>query len=292
MSDLPAFLQKQQAHARSVLPEELETLGKYASRYYLDGRGTLTEAVFEAVKEAALSPEHVKRVVEFANVDAFLQEFKKEGQYKVIEFKGGPADFGDIMRDLNDGGTKISTAKYASDYSQAPAHFTELEAVNQAKLPTDTLLDTLFKTARTDIPYADPYRDIYDAHTKLSAAKESLASDVSALEADSVYALQDTYKHVKQASLNGFSLSDVSRVFTTVAINPLFAISALSYCADSMKKEGMLADADIEASLQKTASTAVVNTEHPLAKSFFNYCEITEKLAHTRAALTELFKVQ
>jgi hypothetical protein len=105
MSDLPFQALLQQAHARSVSGEELEAFGKKAAAQYSRGDGSLTEAVVETVKHAGLSPEQVKRVVEFANTTAYLTEFKKEGSHhRVVEFQGGPADPSAVLQDLNDGG--------------------------------------------------------------------------------------------------------------------------------------------------------------------------------------------
>jgi hypothetical protein len=94
MSDLPSTGIYQQSHARPHSGEFLEVLGKHAAADWGSGKyGTLTEAVTEHVKQAQLSPEQVKRVVEFANTSAFLTDFKKEGTTgKVVDFSGGPAD--------------------------------------------------------------------------------------------------------------------------------------------------------------------------------------------------------
>ena len=121
MNDLPASTLFQQAHARSMSGEELEMLGKQAADLYSTAKRPLTEAVIEVVKHAGLAPEQVKRVVEFANTEAYLQEFKKEGStHKVVEFEGGPANFSDVLKDLNDGGGGTVFDRGASDYGQPP----------------------------------------------------------------------------------------------------------------------------------------------------------------------------
>lgn len=106
MHDLPSGILLQQAHSRPISGEELEVLGKQAACKYVEGCApTLSAAVVETVKSAGLSPEQVRRVVEFANTDAYLQDFKKEGaQHRFISFDGGPADPSEVLKDLNDGG--------------------------------------------------------------------------------------------------------------------------------------------------------------------------------------------
>src|ERR1700689_4607449 len=66
MQDFPAQGLLQQMHARPISGERLQVLGKHASSGFLAGKyKSLTEAVVETVKQAALSPEQVQRVIEF-----------------------------------------------------------------------------------------------------------------------------------------------------------------------------------------------------------------------------------
>lgn len=122
MHDMPSITLLQQSHAIPKTGEELEVLGKYAAKQYAAGTcGTLNEAVVETVKHAGLSPEQVRRVIEFANVNAYLTEFGKEGSaHKYIEFHGGPADPAEVLRDLNDGGGGTVFDRGLADYSIQP----------------------------------------------------------------------------------------------------------------------------------------------------------------------------
>jgi hypothetical protein len=122
MQDLPAVTLLQQSHAIPKSGEELEVLGKAASKKFVSGQsGTLNEAVVETVKHAGLSPEQVKRVIEFANTNAFLSDFHKEGgAHKYVEFHGGPADPAEVLRDLNDGGGGNVFDRGLADYSHDP----------------------------------------------------------------------------------------------------------------------------------------------------------------------------
>ena len=138
MHDLPSTTLLQQAHARPVTGEELEVFGKKAAATYACGTcGTLTEAVVETVKHAGLSPEQVKRVVEFTNQNAYLAEFKKEGSpHKYIEFDGGPANPAGVIQDLNDGGGGTVFDRGVADYGSPPTAMktAELLGRNRAAL--------------------------------------------------------------------------------------------------------------------------------------------------------------
>lgn len=119
MRDDHNFSDAQQRQARPVSGGELEQMGKSAAeRWSVGAYPSLHEAVVGTVKCARLSPEQVKRVVEFANTTAYLTEFRKEGMgHKYIDFgEGGPANPSTVLQDLNDGGggTVFDTGKTAS----------------------------------------------------------------------------------------------------------------------------------------------------------------------------------
>lgn len=123
MHDLPSITLLQQAHAIPKTGEELEVLGKQAACKYDSGEScTLNCAVVETVKHAGLSPEQVKRVVEFTNQSAYRNEFNKLGSgHKYIEFEGGPANPGEVLKDLNDGGGGTVFDRGVLDYASQPA---------------------------------------------------------------------------------------------------------------------------------------------------------------------------
>lgn len=122
MHDMPSVTLLQQENATPRTGQELEVLGKCAAKKYVDGTcSSLNDAVVETVKQAGLSPEQVRRVIEFANTDAYLVEFNKEGaQSRYVEFHGGPASPAEVLRDLNDGGGGTVFDRGLSDYSLEP----------------------------------------------------------------------------------------------------------------------------------------------------------------------------
>lgn len=136
MRDDHNFSDAQQRQARPVSGGELEQMGKSAAeRWSVGAYPSLHEAVVGTVKCARLSPEQVKRVVEFANTTAYLTEFRKEGMgHKYIDFgEGGPANPSTVLQDLNDGGggTVFDTGKTASlnvsAYATAPKPYNPLD---------------------------------------------------------------------------------------------------------------------------------------------------------------------
>jgi hypothetical protein len=157
-SDLPATLSVQQSHARPIGGEELELLGKKAAARYSSGGVPLTQAVVDTVKHAALSPEQVRRVAEFANISAYLTEFQKCGNdHRYVQFQGGPADVPAILRDLNDGGGGTVFDRGLADYYQPPPDIEKAAYANATRLGEDKLAEA-FAVEDRPLPYADPLR--------------------------------------------------------------------------------------------------------------------------------------
>lgn len=180
MSEMPTQARLQQDHAHPVSGEHLEVFGKKAAADWEKAvYPTLTEAVTSIVKQAQLSPEQVKRVVEFANTSAFLSEFKKEGSaHRVIEFEGGPADVSEILKDLNDGGGGSVFDRGTLDYSSPPSHGGHTKTASADE--DDALLREAFgvKEAEAEEPFANPYGPIIDLRDKLAGAAGHLLTEI------------------------------------------------------------------------------------------------------------------
>jgi len=291
MNDLPASTLFQQANARPMSGEELEVLGKQAADLYTTGRRPLTEAVVEVVKHAGLSPEQVKRVVEFANTDAYLQEFKKEGSsHKVVEFEGGPANFSDVLKDLNDGGGGTVFDRGTLDYDQPPPEPVKLSSNRDRLGLGDEKLASAFDVKEALLPYTEPLRDALDLKDKLASAKEEVSFELSSLETVCLDVTSELYGSIKQAALEGIPLGQIVQAWGSVTTEPVFVKAAFSEVAPRLLREGVFPSRDsIGASIEKTAEQDVlVNPEHPLVKSFADYCETLSKLAFLRKTQEEL----
>lgn len=285
MNDLPASTLFQQANARPMSGEELEVLGKQAADLYTTGKRSLTEAVVEVVKHAGLSPEQVKRVVEFANTDAYLQEFKKEGSpHKVVEFEGGPANFSDVLKDLNDGGGGTVFDRGTLDYDQPPPEPVKLSS-NRSRLGfEDEKLASMFDVKEKPLPYAEPLSEALDLKDKLASVNAELSAELSSLETVHLDVTEALYGSVKQATLEGTTLGQVVQAWGSVINEPIFVKAAFAGMAPRLLEEKVFPSRDaIGASIEKTAEADVlVNPEHPLVKSFSDYCETLSKLAFLR----------
>lgn len=266
--------------------EHLEVLGKNASAKYRAGQAsTLTEAVIDIVKTAGLLPEQVKRVVEYANTDAFLTEFRKEGSHKVVELPGGPASPFAVLQSLNQPAAAYEYDRGTSDYDQPP---TEKRAADQEL--DRSLREGFLVDAPPEYPYANPYGEAYALQQKLASEEATMTGQLTMLEGAFHDMLERLYHNVKQASLDAVPLGDVVQAWATVpGAEPEHMKLAFSFLSPQLLEERVFRGADaIGASLEKFASGRLVNPEHPLVTDFGEFCEVVSKMASIRAAREEI----
>lgn len=286
MSDTPNSWAYQQAHARPVSAEKLEVMGKHAAAEWHNGRfETLSEAVIDTIKEAQLSPEQCRRVIEACNTAAFLQDFNKEGATnRVVDFHGGPADPAAVLQELNGGGGTQAISKHAHDYETEPSSHKHASAKEE-----QSLHDLFGKTAAVELPYANPHAEVIDLKDKLAGAEQHLQSQLSGLEIAYADLGDRVYHQVKQAALDGTSLGEVLQAWETVAPSPDYIKVAFSLITPRLLREGVFHGVEsMTRSVDKTASAQIVNPEHPLVIDFSEFCEVLSKLAETRAARSEV----
>jgi len=276
MSDLPAQGLFQQLNARPVSGEHLEVLGKKASALWSSGSAkTLSEAVVETVKKAGLSPEQVKRVIEFANTDAYLTEFKKEGSHRVVHFEGGPASPSDVLKDLNDGGGGSVFDRGTGDYKQPPS-------VKTAS--SDEALFEALKTASVGFPDANPYEEVMTLRDKLASSFDNLTAEISGLETLYADLADRVYSGVKQAALQGLSLGEIVQAWSTAVPSPdHIKIAFQLFTPRLLREEVFRSGEELTASIEKVGSARMVNPRHPMLTDFREYCAVLSKLASSRA---------
>lgn len=282
MSELQIHGLLQQLSAKEISGEHLEVLGKSASTMWCEGRAkTLNDAVVETVKHAGLSPEQVKRVVEFTNTSAYLTEFRKEGSAnKVVSFgAGGPASPSAVLQDLNDGGGGSVFDPGNGDYHQPPREKTA--APNDIH---EAAFAEMFHAVDPALPNAEPLSNTLDLRDKLASAYDQATSQISTLENMFDDLRERCFFNVKQASLLGTPLSETINVWSQVAPSMDHVKVAFQCILPMLLENEVFASGEAVAdSLQKVASVSgVVNQEHPLVVDFKDFCDSLQKLAEVR----------
>ena len=326
MSDMPIQTVLQQRDARPVSGEHLEVLGKRAAYDWCQGKyASLNEAVVDTVRGEQLSPEQVRRVVEFTNGDAYLREFRKEGSsHRVVHFDNGPADPSQVLQDLNDGGGGSVYDRGGLDYTLPPEFASKhaaarpsgsLEKTAATKeepavpgLPKLTPMPGLPKAAgvydhyeehlwdllgggkSAPLPYVEPLRPLMDVHAKLAGSRDEAVSAINELEVAYADAGDQLYGAVKQAALEGTTLRDVIAAWAVVNPDPVYVKVAFNMLTPRLRRDEVFSSFDaLGASIMKTAGvTDTVNVEHPVVTSYEGFCETLNKLAAMRALLSDL----
>lgn len=286
MSDLPTQGLLQQMHARSVPGDHLEVLGKRAAALWSEGRApNLNDAVVAAVKTAGLSPEQVRRVVEFTNTAAYLSEFAKEGAaHHVVDFgSAGPANPATVLQDLNDGGGGSTYDTGNHDYNSPPTRSKTASAWEE------TVFEQMFHTSGGEYPEVNPLGDVIELRDKLGSAYEEATSMLSSLEVDYDELSSKVYGHVKQAAMNGHALSEITEIWRQAAPTDDYVKVAFAMVMPRLVDEGVFHNhVEVADSLMKYAQVGMVDPSHPLVLDFQEFCGVLEKLAHAREAQQEL----
>lgn len=284
MSELPTHGLLQQLNARPVSGEHLEVLGKKAAALWGEGQySNLNEAVVAIVKHAGLSPEQVKRVVEFTNTEAYLADFRKEGSpHKVVQWQSGLADSAVVLQDLNDGGGGSTFDTGSGDYSVPPS------GTKTASAQTEAAFERMFKSSGFEYPEENPLGEALDLRDKLSSVLETATSELSSLEVQFGDLKERLFHHVKQAALAGTSLADVAQIWGERAPSDDHVKVAFAAIIDPLVDNGVFrTHVDLVESLEKRASGQLVNESHPLVTDFTDFCDTLSKLAETRSVQRE-----
>lgn len=289
-------------------------MGKHAAMCFHAGKyASLTQSVVDTVKCAGLSPEQVRRVVEFTNTHAFLKEFNKTAEpHKYVFFKEGLADPSEVIKDLNDGGGGTVFDSGTSDYAEPPAaiKMSSARAVGRnldvlektagvqfnRGTEADRILEEGFKLSEArELPYENPLADIEDAQQKLASARDAATSELSELEVLFGDIQDDLYRQVKQAAAAGVPLGHIVQAWVQV-LNPEEEHIKLAFAHLGhrlVRDEVFRGYEELGSSLEKTASASLLtNSEHPIVKAFAGFCATVDKMAHIRAAQEEILGME
>lgn len=297
--DLPAQTLLQQSSARPISGEELEVYGKHAAILYTQGASsTLDEAIVETVKSAGLAPEQVRRVCEFANTHAFVTEHSKEGAAsKYVHFEGGPASFSRVLQDLNDGGGGTVFDRGTLDYSHTPsgktASFGGFSKTASAATESDCILEEAFginaEVKAPPLPYANPLYEVHVLRDKLAGHRDQHTASISDHEHDLLAVIEELYRHVKQAAVEGVPLGHIVQAwYQVLQPAPEFVKAAFAVLSPRLQEEVFHSWDLLGASIEKTASCGLIaNADHPIVVAFDAYCDVATKLASLRSLQQE-----
>lgn len=187
----------------TVSPEKLKELGNQAARKYLDEGVNLTSAVISVLSGSDYTKEHIRRVCEFANENAFLSEFHKGGDLRNVTFDGGPADPAAVTQELMDGaGTpplEEATMKVSNrNWSETPV---KIKTASAPVEKPEELHEKLHKAASYLQDKQNQYDLEYDVLCDKLTREVKLARDAGADDNSIGFAIKTASKDEYMANL-------------------------------------------------------------------------------------------
>lgn len=268
--------------ATEVSKEHLQQLGREAASLYGNRKATMTDAVVSILeKEAGLGPEHVKRVVEIANNEAYRDEFDTmDGEHRIVNIGGGPASPGVVLRELEMADSAPALVKSAARAESFRAY-----------VPGEEEFDGLFSKEKTaseeQLPASRPNSELIGLRDQLQAAKSHLMSKLSSAEIRYDRVAGEMFDFVKQAVLNGTSPAEVSVLFQRVSPSPVFTKLALRHIANTMQSE-VIPAVVVSKEKIKQASERTINVHNPMVSTFLEFSKVAEERASTIHGVQEV----
>lgn len=188
---------------RPVDPTALESMGKMAANLAESAGLSMTDAVVKTVERAKLNQEQVRRVTEFANIEAFNKKFAAlSGTTRAVHIDGGPADPIMVVQSLNDAARPQEVVVDSLEYSMPP---------DLMKSASAGVFD--FTPVRTR---AGAVGEVCALQSKLSAAHDQLVQSVEAAKERLSEAFVELVEQVKSASAGGATPREIYEAWSKI----------------------------------------------------------------------------
>ncbi|MCK4303576.1 MAG: hypothetical protein KAY24_04995 [Candidatus Eisenbacteria sp.] len=267
----------EQARARSVDPGKLQLLGKQAAALYSSAGTSLTDSVVDAIGKEDLGPEHARRVCEFANQEAFKNEWEKGGSVRNIEFAGGPADPADVLRELNDG-ARTDAIRVVSDYDDAPIKTASINRVEEEIFAGFTNNEP----HPSEVPAGMP--DLARLRTEIIGAQDHIFSKVAGLEVAKERLGIDFAQAISDEVLDGMPMQKIAQVVSQYATDRRFFQEAFDLAHDRLAARGIEVG-----EMEKLADArSIPNEEHPVLLAYVGFEKVAVETSMLRKAVDVL----
>ena len=258
LSELEKYLLTPE-HA-SVDVDDLRYMAKKAAKRLASDGTPLRDSVKELTKEASLNDHQLERLVEMTNTEAFLELFDGKSYDKNVDFPGGVVSLSDLKSPPS-----MKKAASAIKRPDTVKHHVETKLTLEDVFGVDPSME---KAASEGIPS-------FDEGAFLDACYEikNAGVDLSTIAGCASGELNKLAELAKQASNEGAADNDIV----------------------DLMREAMLPDAIIQSMVggelhEKTASTRIANTEHPIYGAAVNTKLAFDMLIAQKAYLTNFME--
>ena len=251
-------------------PSKLEELGTCAAIMHCDSGLPLSKAVYETVKSVALTAQHLKRILEYANIKAYLTLYEKtcgaqeDGSWlRYVSFPTGPAEFSSIMGMLDACETaQEKPMEDLKDYASIPQDYKAVKVAQD------------YPEMQKAASLTGPKVKLATLYTDLGTAIQKVEYDVlkfTNLEEETKEAF---LRDAKQAVIYDHTLGDIRKVASSSPDQDLD--TTLNELAHRM--QSVFWDEDkISESFAKTSHLKPI-ADHPLAIKFATWKEAKNRL--------------
>jgi len=194
--------------------DELSEMGKQAAAMAESCSLNLTEAVARTIGMTKLNTEQVRRVVEFANHEAFHQKHSSlHMANRVVDIEGGPADPQSVLQSLNNAARPTSEKVASLDYALPP--------MRKTSSSSDYGMSVVAST------HGGVRLRLNGLRHKLASAHETVVQDAASARYQMLETMGELQVVVKRAALNGMSTDDL--VSAWARVNPDLVGTCLEY---------------------------------------------------------------
>lgn len=263
-------------------PEDLTRWGRAAALGYIRHGKSLSQAVHEIVKDKELTAEHIKRILEVANVTAYLAEYDRmSGPSRVVTFPDGPATFKKILKLL--GESSGEGAMHAKDYEDVPLDYRVARAAGDGQELEKAAAHNVVLNSLDEIPVgASSVDTLPTLYFKLGRAIDQTEGELVKLSNMRLELQRRISGMFKEAVNSGYSLGDIRRVANAFTDPTLDSI--LSKVANEMTQLFPTQE-HVDLSLKKVAHHREVNEGHPLRGTCDAFRMVKSDLRTKTAAL-------
>lgn len=286
MDEFTDYLLSGKNHAK-LSPESLEMMGKEAATMFLRDGVSLNDSISKlAAQHDYISPEQVKRVVEFANTAVYLAKHDQDktagSDHSYPQFD--LADAGRVIQDLSDGARPTVVTNTDVDYNR------QIKKVKISSKETEQGLADMFKTASAEKDYSKEtiVHEVMSAKETLTALQDNLMDRYNQHESLFKEAASEFYDVLKRHILDGGSFGEAYAATETITGDETKTL--LEPIVGRLIQEKVASVSQLKKQLAEGEKLAhgLVDPSHPLIQSYSAMIMSGEDLRTTMTALSEV----
>lgn len=284
MDKLAEFLTSDRT-APHMEPETLELLGKQAANAYLAHGTPPNDSIVKMASEYRdMTPDHIRRICEFANTALHLHQHEKnKSASSNASYPQFPlADPAAVTQDLSAKARPVIRQMVDSSYLREPSRYSVQSAEKEAALAQlfDCREPGTEKKASLDFTAESGYTDLTAAKDQLKGLQSTFQHIADEHDFILKQASEEYYGEVKRHLLEGHSFADVLIAARASGATDEKLASAMQPVVERLMREKVAGANQLQAGVRGMDKVAhrVVNPEHPFVALFATIVDAQETI--------------